>query len=193
MGNENDVAITVYQSQGDCMGNGRDMVITVFGHDRAIDKIAVSSFDRTVNHYGGYNKDSSANAYCATINSLELNGNSWVFAKIVPENVQYPVDSFFPLKFDIILRLDDRAIQRIMRELNSQDLARALKGENEIVKEKIFRNMSKGAAQMLKEDMEFTGEILISAVKESQEKIIGIIRHLEQTGEIVIAHGDMIK
>jgi hypothetical protein len=174
------------------MSNERDIVITTFGHDRTIDKIAVSSFDRSVGRYGRHGDDSNANAYCATINSLDLNGNSWIFAKIVPENVQHPVDSFFPLKFDIILRLEDRAIQKIMRELNSQDLVRALKGEREAVQEKIFRNMSKGAAQMLKEDMEFVGEILVSAVKESQEKIVGIIRHLEQTGEIVIAYGDMI-
>jgi hypothetical protein len=169
----------------------RNIVITAFGHDRTIDKIAVSSFDKAVDRYSSSN--ANADAYCATINSLELNGNSWVFAKIVPENVQHPVDSFFPLKFDIILKVDDIAIQKIMREIDSQDLARALKGEKEAVKEKIFRNMSKRAAEMLKEDMEFMGEIRISAVKGSQEKITDIIRHLEQTGEIVIAYGDMIK
>jgi hypothetical protein len=175
------------------MSNEKDLVITVFGHDRTIDKIGVSSFDRVVGRYGAYHNDSNANAYCATINGLELNGNSWVFAKIVSENAQYPVDSFFPLKFDTLLRLEDRAVQRMMRELNSQDLVRALKGEGEAIKEKIFRNMSKGAAQMLKEDMEFAGAILSSVVKESQEKIVDIIRHLEQTGEIVIEYGDMVE
>jgi flagellar motor switch protein FliG len=123
-----------------------------------------------------------------------LSGDSWVLAKIVPENVQHPVDTFFPLKFDIILRLDDRAIQRVLREIDALDLARALKGEQEAVRERIFRNMSKRAAEMLKEDMEYMGEIRISAVKESQRKIVEVIRHLEQTGEMVIGYeGDRVK
>jgi flagellar motor switch protein FliG len=172
----------------------KNIVITAFGHDRTIDKIAVSSFDKAVDHYGRYSGDANADAYCATINNLELSGNSWIFAKIVAENVQYPVDLFSPLQFDIILRLDDRAIQRVLREIDAQDIARALKGEKEDVKEKIFRNMSKRAAQMLQEDMEYMGGIRISAVKESQKKFVDIVRHLEQTGEVVIAYeGDTVK
>jgi hypothetical protein len=175
------------------MGNEKDIVITVFGHDKTIDKIAVSSFDKS-RAVRQYSSDSNANAYCATINSLELSGDSWVLAKIVPENVQHPVDTFFPLKFDIILRLDDRAIQRVFREIDSQDLAKSLKGEKEDVKEKMFRNMSKRAAEMLREDMEFMGAVPASAVKGSQAKIVEVIHHLEQTGEIVITYdGDWIK
>jgi flagellar motor switch protein FliG len=171
----------------------RNIVLTVFGHDRTIDKIAVSSFDKAVDQYGLYSSNANADAYCATINTLELTGDSWVLAKIVPENIQHPVDLFFPLKFDIILRLDDRAVQKVMRELDVLILSRSLKGVKEAIKEKIFRNMSKRAAQMLREDMEYMGEVSVSAVKESQKKIVDIIRRLERTGEIAIEYGEMIK
>jgi hypothetical protein len=166
------------------MGIRKSIVITVCGHNETIDKIAVSLFD---NHYphGG---ESNAEAYCNTINGLELKEDTWIFAKTVSENTQYSLGAFFPLRFDIIETLDDRAIQKVLREIDSQDLAKALKGENDAVREKIFNNMSKRAAQMLKEDMEFMGRIRIKDVKESQEKILSIIRHFKQTGEIVITY-----
>ncbi|MDR0998065.1 MAG: hypothetical protein LBL70_03280 [Treponema sp.] len=176
------------------MGNGRDIVITAYGHDKNIDKIAISAFDSAVNNYG-YSNDSNAGTYCDTINSLELNGNSWVFAKIVPENAPLSLDSFVPLKFDIILKLDNTAIQKMLREIDSLDVAKALKGAKETIKEKIFRNMSKKAAQMIKEDMEFMSAIRMSDIKKCQEKFVDVIRRLEQTGAIVISYseGDIIE
>jgi hypothetical protein len=176
------------------MSTERDVVVTIFGHDRAVDKIAVNLFNKAADQFGLlYHGDSNANAYCTTINSLELNENSWVFARIVSENVQYPIDTFLPLKFDIFLRLDDRAIQKILRNIDALDLARALKGEQEAVRERIFRNMSKNTAQILKEDMEYMGEVPVSSVKGCQAKIMDVIYHLEQTGEIVVEYGGMIK
>jgi flagellar motor switch protein FliG len=84
------------------------------------------------------------------------------------------------------MKLDDKAIQKMLREVDGVDLCKILKGANEAVKKKIFRNMSKRASQMLKEDMEFMGSIRITEVTESQEKILTIISQLEQRGEIVI-------
>jgi flagellar motor switch protein FliG len=89
--------------------------------------------------------------------------------------------------FEDIVMLDDRAIQRVMREVDSQELSKALKSVDTEVQDKIFRNMSKRAAQMLKEDMEFMGPVRLKDVEESQQKIVSIIRHLEETGEIVVA------
>ncbi|GHV74222.1 flagellar motor switch protein FliG [Spirochaetia bacterium] len=89
--------------------------------------------------------------------------------------------------FEDIVMLDDRAIQRVMREVDSQELSKALKSVDAEVQDKIFRNMSKRAAQMLKEDMEFMGPVRLKDVEEAQQKIVGIIRHLEETGEIVVA------
>jgi len=89
--------------------------------------------------------------------------------------------------FEDIVMLDDRAIQKVLREVDSQELAKALKSVDTEVQDKIFRNMSKRAAGMLKEDMEYMGPIRLKDVEEAQQKIVSIIRHLEDTGEIVVA------
>jgi hypothetical protein len=173
------------------MGNGKDLVVTAYGHDTVIDTISVSAFDRDRNHDS---HDSNAKTYCGNINALELNGKSWVFAAIVSENTQYALGSFIPPKFEVLLKLDDVAVQKVLREIDSQDLARALKNAQEAIKEKIFSNMSKRAGQMLKEDMDCTGPIKTTCVKESREKIVSVIHHLEKTGEIIIPHskGDIV-
>ncbi|MBO4439772.1 MAG: flagellar motor switch protein FliG [Spirochaetaceae bacterium] len=89
--------------------------------------------------------------------------------------------------FEDIVMLDDRAIQKVMREVDTQELAKALKAVDTEVQDKIFRNMSKRAAAMLKEDMEFMGPVRLKDVEESQQKIVSTIRRLEDSGEIVIA------
>jgi len=89
--------------------------------------------------------------------------------------------------FEDIVMLDDRSIQKIMREIDSQELAKALFSVDHEVQNKIFRNMSKRAANMLREDMEYMGPIRLKDVEECQQKIVSIARHLEDTGEIVIA------
>ena len=89
--------------------------------------------------------------------------------------------------FEDIVMLDDRAIQKVLREVDTQELAKALKSVDTEVQDKIFRNMSKRAASMLKEDMEFMGPVRLKDVEESQQKIVSTIRRLEDSGEIVIA------
>jgi flagellar motor switch protein FliG len=89
--------------------------------------------------------------------------------------------------FEDIVMLDDRAIQKIMREVETTELSKALKAVDTEVQDKIFRNMSKRAASMLKDDMEFMGPIRLKDVQESQQKIVSIIRRLEDAGEIIIA------
>ncbi|MGO8695065.1 MAG: flagellar motor switch protein FliG [Rectinemataceae bacterium] len=92
--------------------------------------------------------------------------------------------------FEDIVLLDDRSIQKVLREVDGQELAKALKGVDGEVQEKIFKNMSKRAATMLKEDMEFMGPVRLKDVEEAQQKIVSIIRHLEETGEIIISRGE---
>lgn len=91
--------------------------------------------------------------------------------------------------FEDIIQLDDRAIQQVLREVDSKDLALALKGTSEEVGAKIQRNMSKRAADMLKEDMDFMGPVRLRDVEDAQQRIVNIIRKLEDAGEIVIARG----
>ncbi|MDR1072323.1 MAG: flagellar motor switch protein FliG [Treponema sp.] len=89
--------------------------------------------------------------------------------------------------FEDIVMLDDKAIQKVMREVDGQELAKALKSVDQEVQDKIFRNMSKRASGMLKEDMEFMGPVRLKDVEEAQQKIVSIIRKLEDSGEIVVA------
>ena len=91
--------------------------------------------------------------------------------------------------FEDILLLDDRAIQRVLRDVDNNDLALALKGANEQVQNAIFNNLSKRLAVMIKEDMEFMGPVRMKDVEEAQQKIVNIIRKLEDSGEIVISRG----
>ena len=91
--------------------------------------------------------------------------------------------------FEDILLLDDRAIQRVMRDVDNSDLSVALKGANEEVQAAIFKNMSSRMATMIKEDMEFMGPVRMKDVEEAQQKIVGIIRKLEDSAEIVISRG----
>jgi len=91
--------------------------------------------------------------------------------------------------FEDILLLDDRAIQRVLREVENGDLGVALKGANEEVQEAIFRNLSKRLAAMIKEDMDFMGPVRMKDVEEAQQKIVNVIRRLEDSAEIVISRG----
>ena len=91
--------------------------------------------------------------------------------------------------FEDILLLDDRAIQRVLRDVENSDLEVALKGSNEEVKAIILKNLSKRLAAMIQEDIEFMGPVRMKDVEEAQQKIVGVIRRLEDSGEIIISRG----
>lgn len=91
--------------------------------------------------------------------------------------------------FEDILSLDDKSIQRVLREVDNNELAVALKGANDEVQSVIFNNLSKRLATMIKEDMEFMGPIRLKDVEEAQQKIVNIIRKLEDSAEIIISRG----
>ena len=91
--------------------------------------------------------------------------------------------------FEDILALDDKTIQRVLRDVDNNDLGIALKGSTEEVQNVIFNNLSKRLAAMIKEDMEYMGPVRLKDVEEAQQKIVNIIRKLEDTGEIVISRG----
>jgi len=91
--------------------------------------------------------------------------------------------------FEDILSLDNRSIQRFLREVDNGQMAIALKGSTEEVQNKIYANMSKRMQEMIKEDIDFMGPVRLKDVEESQQKIVNIIRKLEDAGEIVISRG----
>lgn len=91
--------------------------------------------------------------------------------------------------FEDIVILDNRAIQRVIREVDNEDLLLALKTASDEVKEVVFKNMSIRMADTLKEEMEYMGPVRLRDVEEAQTRIVTVIRRLEDTGEIVIARG----
>ena len=91
--------------------------------------------------------------------------------------------------FEDIITLDSASIQRILREVDSRDLALALKISSEDVADAIYQNLSKRAAQTLREDIEFMGPVRLVEAEEAQQKIVSIIRMLDESNEIIIARG----
>ncbi|GGC90397.1 flagellar motor switch protein FliG [Thalassobacillus devorans] len=91
--------------------------------------------------------------------------------------------------FEDIVTLDNRAIQRVIREVENDDLRLSLKVASEEVKEVVFNNMSQRMADNFKEEMEFMGPVRLKDVEEAQTRTVSVIRRLEEIGEIVIARG----
>ena len=91
--------------------------------------------------------------------------------------------------FEDIVMLDDRSLQMVLREIDQKDLALALKASSGEVGEKIYKNMSKRASEMLREEIEYMGPVRIRDVEESQQKIVNVIRRLEESGEIIVSRG----
>ncbi|MGO4887783.1 flagellar motor switch protein FliG [Anaerobacillus sp. MEB173] len=91
--------------------------------------------------------------------------------------------------FEDIVTLDNRSIQRVIRDVENEDLQLALKVSSDDVKEVVFKNMSQRMAETFKEEMEFMGPVRLRDVEEAQTRIVAVIRRLEETGEIVIARG----
>jgi flagellar motor switch protein FliG len=92
--------------------------------------------------------------------------------------------------FEDIILLDDRAIQQVLKEVDQKELALVLKGASDEVKEKIFGNMSSRAAEIIKEDMEFMGPVRVRHVEEAQQRVVAIIRRLEEAGEVTVSRGE---
>lgn len=91
--------------------------------------------------------------------------------------------------FEDLFLLDDRSMQRVIREVQSSDWALALKTASEDVSQRVFRNMSKRAGEMLREEMEYLGPVRLRDVEEAQQRIVAVVRQLEEAGEIVVSRG----
>jgi flagellar motor switch protein FliG len=82
--------------------------------------------------------------------------------------------------------VDDRGIQQVLKEVDNEELAVALKASSEELKNKIFGNMSDRAAEMVQDEMEFMGPVRVADVESAQQRIVDVVRRLEESGEIVI-------
>jgi len=91
--------------------------------------------------------------------------------------------------FEDVVKLGNTAIQRVLKEIDNRDLAVALKGSSAEVADVIFKNISSRLQEMIKEDMEFMGPVRVRDVEEAQQKIVNVIRQLDDAGEIIISRG----
>jgi flagellar motor switch protein FliG len=91
--------------------------------------------------------------------------------------------------FEDILKLDDLSIQRFLRDVNTKDLALAMRGASEPVRQCIYRNQSKRASELLRDEIEYMGPVRVKDVEEAQMKIVRVIRNLEESGEILVSRG----
>jgi flagellar motor switch protein FliG len=159
----------------------KTIVLTFYGKDDTVESVSVSLFNRESNNYY-YNEEYPAKEHCSSINSLELKDNRWIYSQVIKENKRVYVKK--PLQFDAINRLSGRDLQLVIRETDNIDLVRAIKGTDEETKEKLFKNMSKHAAAVLKEDIEAAHGIGEDEISISKMKIIGIIERLSANGNI---------
>ena len=91
--------------------------------------------------------------------------------------------------FDNLVDVDDKGIQAILREVQQDALLKAIKGADDELKDKIMRNMSKRAAEMLNDDLEALGPVRISEVETAQKEILSVARRLSDSGEIMLGGG----
>jgi flagellar motor switch protein FliG len=119
---------------------------------------------------------------------MDKNTEGGIMAKLAERN-QTLADAIRALMFvfDDLVKLDDRAMQELMKEVSKEDLPLALRGASPDVKDKFLKNMSSRAADMLKEDMEVRGPVKVSEVEKAQQNILKVCRKLEEEGRVVIA------
>ncbi len=119
---------------------------------------------------------------------LDKTTEGGIMSKIAERN-QTLADSIRALMFvfDDLVKLDDRGMQELMKEISKEDLPVALRGAGQEVKDKFFKNMSSRAAEMLKEDMETRGPVKVSDVEKAQQNILKVCRKLEEEGRIVVS------
>jgi len=130
----------------------KTMVLTMYGKGEAVTEITINRFA------------TGAKKYCLNTNALELKGGKWIHATIVEENDHITVKKppAAGKNMAVFMYLDDRSIQKVLHKTGAQTLACALKNAKTDIRKKIFRNLSKRAAEMLQEDMEYMGRIQIS-------------------------------
>lgn len=122
------------------------------------------------------------------LNQSDRSTEQMILEKIEEQN-NVLADSIRQLMFvfEDIVDVDDRGIQMILKEISTEDLSLALKTASDSLKEKIFKNMSQRAAQILKEDMAVRGPVKVSDVEKAQQNIVKIARKLEEEGKIILA------
>lgn len=137
-----------------------------------------------------YTKTGGVQAVVEVLNGVDRSTERTILADLEKQNPELAEDIKKRMfVFEDIVILDNRAIQRVIREVDGEDLKLSLKVASEEVKNIAFSNMSTRMAETYKEEMEYMGPVRLKDVEEAQMRIVSIIRRLEETGEIIIARG----
>jgi flagellar motor switch protein FliG len=157
--------------------NDKTIVLTLYGTKEAISDFSIALFD----------DNSKAIDFCSNINELNQKDDEWVYAAIIKEHQKNKLVKPGYTDFDILASLDDRSIQKL---LNSIDIYESFPMALRIAKKDVFRavlrNISRRRASLLIEWMEYMGPITLKQAQEAQKQITSIIRHMEDTGEILV-------
>jgi hypothetical protein len=159
----------------------KTIVLTMYGTGEAINNVTVTLF-----YADGYDR-TTVQDYCHNINELELKDDNWIYAFTVKENEKFRLEK--PKKFtglDVLCSLDDHAIQMVIREINHFVLPQALVSADKKTLSAVIRNMSKRAAKMLIENMEYQRRIPKKDIQEAQKKVVDVIQHLAMAGQITV-------
>jgi hypothetical protein len=127
-----------------------------------------------------------ASGFCKMINTLCPKDDGWIYAKEITLGVEYNLENFIRMNFRILADLDDLAVQKILQVTSNEQIAKALKSADKDVQEKVLKNMSSRAQILLKEDMEYMGPVRLKDAEEAQEYMLNIVKHLRETGHIVL-------
>ncbi len=149
--------------------------------EKVVDELAGLSIGQTLSALGG------TKSLASILNKMSVTMSKDILDSLleVDQDVATEVKRLMFL-FEDIIHIEDKDIQKILREVDRKDLALSLKVSDERLKQKIFKNMSERGADLLKEELQFMGKVKLKDVEDSQAKIIDVIKNLEETGEITL-------
>jgi len=149
--------------------------------ERTLETHFASGFGGTLDVSGGAKK------IAEILNLIESSSEKAILQSIEAENADLATEiKNMMFVFDDLVLLDDRSVQRVLKEVETKDLAIALKAATDEVKGKIFNNVSERVGQMIREEIEFMGPMRLSDVEAAQQRIVEAVRRLEEEGQIVI-------
>lgn len=149
--------------------------------ERVLERKMASIFSQGFTFAGGVKE------VAEILNRIERNAEKSIMADLEERDPELADEiARLMFTFEDLVYVDDTGIQRALREIESKELALALKAANDDVKGKVYKNMSERAREMIQEEIEFMGPVRLRNVEEAQQKIVGVIRRLEDAGELVI-------
>ncbi len=149
--------------------------------EKVVDEMAGLSLSQSISKLGG------PKALANILNKSNVSLSKEILEKLEQKNADLSLEvKRLMFLFDDIVHIQDKDIQRILRECDRKDLALALKVADDKLRDKIFANMSERASDLLKEELQYMGMVKLKEVEAAQAKIIDLVKSLEETGEITV-------